>query len=195
MQAHGAGTPALRLPHQERRRIPRVIQIPPFQLKDLGNPQASAPHDERRGAGLMPVVGRQRVEKTPDLVGRPVVRNIHGGTIQQDQLCQKRRLSSIAPFVDHALERQKWQTLSQTLPPAASHQPTAMTSTRGAAAGVPTTRGRGRDHHRLLPQHHHNAIMEKAAPQPEIPNLATLPAWLVVRNLCNDGLTGTGPLP
>ena len=137
MQAHGAGTPALRLPHQERRRIPRVIQIPPFQLKDLGDPQASAPHDERRGAGLMPVVGRQRVEKTLDLVGRPVVRNIHGGTIQQDQLCQKRRLSSIAPFVDHALERQKWQTLNQTLPPATFQISSCPTTTFAASAPVP----------------------------------------------------------
>ena len=81
MQPHRAGTPALRLPNQHRRRIPRIVEIAPFQLENLGDPQAGSPHDERRGSCLVPVVGRQRVEKPLDLVGRPVVRNIHDGRV------------------------------------------------------------------------------------------------------------------
>ena len=81
VQPHRPGLPRLRTPDEQGRRIPRVVEIAPFQFEDLGDPQASAPHDERRGAGLMPVVGRQRVQKALDLVGRPVVRNIHGGRV------------------------------------------------------------------------------------------------------------------
>ena len=37
-------------------------------------------------------------------------------------------------------EGRKWRSLDQSLPPASSHQPTAMTSAKSGAAGVPTTR-------------------------------------------------------
>ena len=120
MQAHGAGTPALRLPHQERRRIPRVIQIPPFQLKDLGDPQASAPHDERSGPG--PDAGCEPPARREDAgPGRPSSSEEHPWwqnttrpTLPKAAACHQFRQASWT----HALERQKWQTLSQTLPPA-----------------------------------------------------------------------------
>ena len=41
----------------------------------------------------MPVVRRQRVQQTAHLVGSPVMRDIHRGTILLDELCQKDRLS------------------------------------------------------------------------------------------------------
>ena len=71
-------------PSDEReqcRRVAQVIQVPPFQLEDLGDPQAGAPHDQDRGAGLVPVVGRQRAQEALDLVCRPIMWYIHGGRL------------------------------------------------------------------------------------------------------------------
>ena len=97
MQPHRTGPPALRPPHQQRCRLAQVVEIPPFDFENLGDPQTGAPHDERRGARLVPVMGRQRVQQTLHLVGRPVMRYFHGGRIHLDELCQKEATSAVAP--------------------------------------------------------------------------------------------------
>ena len=111
VKPHRPSPSALRLPHQERRRIPRVIQVPPLKLEDLGDPQAGSPHDERRRPGPMAIVSGQGIQKPLNLVRRPVMRHIHDGRIHLDELCQKRLLSSISPSLYPALEQEKWQSL------------------------------------------------------------------------------------
>ena len=101
MQPHCTSPPALRLPDQQRRRIPRVVEIAPFQLEDLGDPQASAPHDERRRAGLVPVMGRQRVQQALNLPGRPVMRYIHAGRIPIRTLPKAVNVINFAPRGPH----------------------------------------------------------------------------------------------
>ena len=46
-----------------------------------------------RGASLMPIVRRQRVQQTAHLVGSPVMWYFHDGRIHLDELCQKDPLS------------------------------------------------------------------------------------------------------
>ena len=89
MQPDGPSLMGLRLPDQQRRRLTRVVEIPPLEFQDLGDPQTGAPHDERSSAGLVPVMGRQRVQQTAHLVGSPVMGNIHHGRIHLYELCQK----------------------------------------------------------------------------------------------------------
>ena len=38
VQPHSPSTPALRLPDQQISRIPCVVEVPPFQREDLGDP-------------------------------------------------------------------------------------------------------------------------------------------------------------
>ena len=100
---------------------PRLKRRPPQPHRNRQRHQHRHQHqrrhrDQRRGPGPMPVVRRQGIQQSLHLVGRPGVRHIHAGRIHLTQLCQKSRLSSISPRVDPALEHQKWQTLSQTLP-------------------------------------------------------------------------------
>ena len=77
VQPHGTSTPALRLPDQQSSRIPRVVEVAPFQFERFGNPKTTAPHDERRGPSLVPVVGRQSVQKALDLSCLPIMRYFH----------------------------------------------------------------------------------------------------------------------
>ena len=93
MQAHRASPPALRLPDEQRRRTTPVVEVSPLEFEDLAYPQAGAPHDEHRGASLMPIVRRQRVQQTAHLVGSPVMWYFHDGRIHLDELCQKDPLS------------------------------------------------------------------------------------------------------
>ena len=67
-----------------------MVEIAPLKLEDLRNTQTGAPHDERRGARLVPAVDRQRVQQAMDLVGREVMRDIHAWQSTPDELCQIR---------------------------------------------------------------------------------------------------------
>ena len=57
-------------------------------------------------------MGRQRVQKPLNLVGRPVVRYIHGGRIHQGQLCQK--LAYVRTLEDGI--PQSWEHVHYTRP-------------------------------------------------------------------------------
>ena len=73
---------------QDRRRIAQVVEVAPFKLENLGDAQASAPHDERRGAGLVPVVGRQASgDDRPDRRSSSAVHPFWQSTLYE--LCQK----------------------------------------------------------------------------------------------------------
>ena len=63
-----------------------MVEIAPLKLEDLRNTQTGAPHDERRGARLVPAVDRQRVQQALDLVGREVMRDIHAWQSTPDEL-------------------------------------------------------------------------------------------------------------
>ena len=108
----------------------RVICLQPTQQRHrtgvrvfLQSLQHFAPHalegvfpDERRGARLMAVVGGQRVQETLDLVGGPVVGNVHAGIVDRKNSARK------GPAVTNSAERRdrppgrKWQSSAQTLP-------------------------------------------------------------------------------
>ena len=94
MQPDGPSLMRLRLPDQQRRRLSRIVEIPPLEFHDLGDPQTGTPHDERSGAGLVPVMSRQRIQKTAHLVGSPVMGNIHHGRVLYE-LCQKEATSAV----------------------------------------------------------------------------------------------------
>ena len=84
-------------------------------LQDLSHTQTGAPHHGRRGARLMPIMGRQRVQQTLHLVGRPIVRYLHSGRLQ-DELCQNGQRQQFRPERRRRQEGQKWQSCVQTLP-------------------------------------------------------------------------------
>ena len=107
MQPHGTRPPALRPPDEQRARISGVVEIAPLKLEDLRNTQTGAPHDERRGARLVPAVDRQRVQQAMDLVGREVMRDIHAWQGTPDELCQIRPCCHPVPPNDRRTRRPK----------------------------------------------------------------------------------------
>ena len=100
----------------------RRLAHPQLFKHPLRDPQTGALHDERRGARLVTVVGRQRVQQTLDLVGCPVMRYIHGGRIHLDELCQKAALSAVSLRTTATAERPKVAELGAK---SANHRPSA----------------------------------------------------------------------
>ena len=84
-----------------------MVEIAPLKLEDLRNTQTGAPHDERRGARLVPAVGRQRIQQALDLVGREVMRDIHAWQSTPDELCQIRPCCHQPPRTTAAPEAPK----------------------------------------------------------------------------------------
>ena len=95
---------------------PAVVEVPPLQPEDLGDAETGAPHDERGGARLVPVVGRQRVQQALDLVGGPVVGNVHAGILhlsgilRRTNSARKGRAVGNSPERRGRPQRREWQS-------------------------------------------------------------------------------------
>ena len=77
MQRDSAALAALAAAHQER--ASRDVDVPPFEGDGFADAEAGPPHDERRHAGSPQPEGRQGVQQSLDLRGRPVVGNLSHG--------------------------------------------------------------------------------------------------------------------
>ena len=132
-----------RLPGQQHLhgQVPRLFQVPSFEIQDLRHPQIGATHDERRGARLVSIVGRQGVQQALDLVSSPVVRNGHRGRLHQTKSARMDQRHRLSPERRPMPEGQKWQSWVQTLPPTTLPQPPTTTSAKSTAAGAPSARG------------------------------------------------------
>ena len=74
VQGDSAALAALAAAHQER--ASPDVDVPPFEGDGLADAEAGPPHDEGRHAGSPQPEGRQGVQQSLDLRGRPVVGNV-----------------------------------------------------------------------------------------------------------------------
>ena len=140
-----------RLPGQQHLhgQVPRLFQVPSFEIQDLRHPQIGATHDERRGARLVSIVGRQGVQQALDLVSSPVVRNGHRGRLHQTKSARMDQRHRLSPERRPMPEGQKWQSCTQTLPttdhqPSPSNLPTTPSSITGCPGASQTRHLPGR---------------------------------------------------
>ena len=114
-----------------------MVEIAPLKLEDLRNTQTGAPHDELRGARLVPAVDRQRVQQALDLVGREVMRDIHAWQSTPDELCQIRPCCHPVPPNDRRDQKAKSGRLVRKL---CQHK-------LGGKIMTPVTANESRPHH------------------------------------------------